>query len=145
MPLKKLGRPPFLSVNEVENDSLVEVVEPPYIVPADQSKWGRERGRAVVQLGDGEVRTWSMNTTTWDRLIDEFGDDPQHWVGRKVRIRKERQVVRGEEKSVLYGVPYEEPQQRLDPTPDKEIMARIAKLPPTQKKALLEALKEETA
>ena len=49
---------------------------------------------------------------------------------RKLKIRKESRTISGEERT---------------PTTDKETMNRVAKLPPDQKKALLEALKEETA
>ncbi len=113
VPLVKLGAPPFLSPNEVENDMLLKVVREPYIVPAEKTKWGKARGRVVVELPDGEQRRWTMNTTTWDRLIDAFGAEPGAWLNRKVRIRKEMQVVTGENKMVLYGLPYKEPQQPL--------------------------------
>ncbi len=154
MPLKKLGRPPFLNVNEVMNDDLLEVLEPPYIVPAEKMKWGRARGRAIVKIvRTNEVRTWTMNVTTWDRLIDEFGTDPDHWVGKKIRLSIEKQVVRGEDKLVLYGKPYHELQQQLPatatanlkPTVEDDIAQRIAKLSPESKTALLEKFKEKVA
>ena len=113
MPLPKLGAPPFLSVNEVENDDVLVVVREPFVVSAEKTRWGKARGRVVVQLPDGEERRWTMNTTTWDRLVDAFGDEPAAWLNKKVKVRKEMQVVTGENKVVLYGLPYKEPQQPL--------------------------------
>jgi hypothetical protein len=66
-----------------------------------------------------------------------------------VKIKKMPQVVRGENREVLFGVPYIEPQQKLQldqPTQPKniegEILEKVKGLPAEQKKALLEALKE---
>lgn len=113
MPLKKLGAPPFVSVNEVENDDVVTVVSEPYIVSAEKTKWGKARGRVTVKLPEGELRRWTMNTTTWDRLVDAFGTEPSAWLNKKIKIRKEQQTVTGELKTVMYGLPYREPQQSI--------------------------------
>lgn len=108
-----LVRPPFISPNEVENDMLLTVVREPYIVPAEKTRWGNARGRVVVQLPNSEQRRWTMNTTTWDRLIDDFGAEPSAWLNKKIRVKKEQQTVTGELKTVVYGLPYHEPQQPL--------------------------------
>jgi len=77
MPLKPLGRPPYLLPTEIEHDDLVEIIEKPYIVEAEKTKWGKERGRAVIKvLRTNAIRMWTMNNTTWDKLIQAYGEDP---------------------------------------------------------------------
>jgi hypothetical protein len=144
--LPRMGKPPFLKPHHAQQDDLVEIVEEPYVRSAEDSAFGRERGYAVVKLvRNGELYTWGMNTTTWDRLIDAFGEDSALWKGKRVKIKVETQTVRGEQKQIVYGVPYREPQQPLNPQPqvevDREIMAKVKALAPEQKAALVEALK----
>lgn len=138
MPLKKLGAPPFLVADEVEQDDLVEIIDKPFIAPAEQSRYGKARGKACVKLvRTGEVRMWTMNTTTWDRLVDAFGVEPEMWLNKKVLIKKEQRNISGVEKTVLFGKPYQNPQQPLAPS-----TIDVKKLTPEQKKALRQALKE---
>ena len=145
MPLKPLGRPPYLLPDEIEQDDVVEIIEKPYIVPAEKTKWGKERGKAQIKiLRNGQVRTWTMNNTTWDKLIQAFGENPDYWMNKKVQIKKEIRNISGVDKEVLFGKPYKEPQKKLDTSPeDTELIARVKKLPPEAKETLLEALKEE--
>lgn len=113
MSLKKLSKPPFLNSDEVQKGDVLTVVDEPYIISAEQSKWGKERGRVTVQLpNNGEKRTWTMNNTTWDKLIDAFGASPQGWIGKKVQLDIQMMNVRGEPKRVLYGKPYTEIKQQ---------------------------------
>jgi hypothetical protein len=117
MPVKRLGRPPFLSVNEINDNDVFQIVEPPYLVSAEQSKWGKERYRVVVKkLEDGEfgLRTWTLNTSTSNSLLDAFGENEALWVGKKIRLRKREEYVLGKQKFVLYGEPYQEPQKQLE-------------------------------
>ena len=113
MSLHKLGAPPFLSINEVENDMIVTIVREPFVVSLENSKWGKARGRVTIKLPNGEERRWTMNVTTWDRLIDDYGAEPSMWMNKKIRLKKVRMVINGEYKPVLYGVPYREPQKPL--------------------------------
>jgi len=142
--LPRLGKPPFLKPHHVQPDDLVEIVEEPYVRGSEESMFGKTRGYAVVRLmRTGDLYTWGFNTTTWDRLIKAFGDESSLWIGKRVKIKVEKQLVRGEEKPVLYGVPYREPQQQLQPNPlDKAILNQLKALPMEQKHALLQALKE---
>lgn len=56
--------------------SPISANQKPYIVPADRTKWGKERGKATVRLvRTGDERRWTLNATTWDRLLDAFGED----------------------------------------------------------------------
>jgi len=87
------------------------MLKEPYVQTEEESKFGRSRGYCVIRLvRTGETYTWGLNGTTWDRLLDAFGEDSVLWVGKKVRLKLETQIVRGEDKTILYGVPYKEPQ-----------------------------------
>jgi hypothetical protein len=143
--LPRMGRPPFLKPHHLRQDDLVEIVEEPYVRSAEESRFERPRGYAVVRLvRTGELYTWGFNTTTWDRLIDAFGEDSAQWKGKKVKVKLENQTVRGEQKQIIFGVPYKEPQQKLEEASnvESEILEKVKALPAEQKKALLEALKE---
>ena len=105
--LKRLGKPPFLTAKHLKQSDILEIVNEPYVQSAKQSKFDRERGCAeVILLRTGEVYTYCMNTTTWDTLIDGFGDDSSSWIGKKIIIRLETQTVRGELRQVIYGSPH---------------------------------------
>jgi hypothetical protein len=144
-----MSRPPYLKPHHVKQDDVVEIVEEPYVRSAEESRFERSRGYAVVRLlRTGELYTWGFNSTTWDRLLDAFGDDSALWKGKRVKIRLETQTVRGEQKQVIFGVPYNEPQQKLPVDQqlgsplEADLMAKVKALPLEQKKALLEALNE---
>jgi len=88
--LPRMGRPPFLKPHHVQQDDLVEIVEEPYVRSAEESRFEKPRGYAVVRLvRTGELYTWGFNTTTWDRLIDAFGEDSALWKGKKVKVKLE--------------------------------------------------------
>ncbi len=53
----------------------------------------------------GEIYRWGVNITSNDRLVDKFGDEGDMWTGKEIRIKKVAEVVRGEEKFVLYAYP----------------------------------------
>jgi len=147
--LPRMGRPPFLKPHHVKQDDLVEIMEEPYVRSAEESHFERPMGYAVVRLvRTGELYTWGFNTTTWDRLIDAFGEDSAQWKGKKVKVKLENQTVRGEQKQIIFGVPYREPQQSLtahvnpSTTEENKLLSKVKALPAEQKRALLEALKE---
>jgi len=112
--LPKMSKPPYLKPHHVQQDDLLEILEEPFIQTAEESKFDRQRGYAVVRLvRTGETFLWGLNGTTWDRLIDGFGDNSMLWVGKKVKLKLENTTIRGQEKQVIYGVVYREPQKSL--------------------------------
>ena len=149
MTLKKLGKPPYLRAEEVKDGDVVEIVEEPYIVPAEQTKWGRSRGQAIVKLTNRELRTWPMNTTTWDCLFNAFGSVASKWIGKRVVINRVTQNISGKNRLVLFGEPYSDPQQTLNadnPLNQSEDTQRLLKdlnkLSPEQRKAVFEGFKQ---
>jgi len=150
--LPRMGRPPFLKPHHVKQDDLVEIVDEPYIRSAEESRFEKPKGYAVVRLlRTGELFTWGFNNITWNRLLDAFGDDSSLWKGKKVKVKIETQTVRGEQRQVIFGVPYREPQQKLPVNKETEnpletdLITKVKTLSLEQKKALLEALSESLA
>lgn len=114
MVLPRMGKPPFLKPHHVQQDDLLEIVEQPYVQSEEESTFGRQRGYCVVRLvRTGETYTWGLNTTTWDRLLDAFGDNAALWKAKRIKVKLESMTVRGDVKQVMYGVPYQEPQKSL--------------------------------
>lgn len=149
MPLKPLGRPFYLLPDEVQQDDVLEIMDKPYIVPAEMTKWNKERAKVQVKIIRTElIRTWNMNNTTFDKLLDAFGEDPGLWLGKKVQVKKETRNINGVDKVVLFGKPYVQPQQQLSseqtaPAPanvDEALMQQIKQLAPEEKQRLLQSL-----
>lgn len=112
--LPRMGKPPYLKPHFVQDGDVLQITGEPYVKSEEESKFGRQRGYAAVRLiRTGEEYTWGMNSTTWDRLIDGFGEDSALWVNKKVKVKLDRQMIRGEDKQIIYGMPYLEPQKNL--------------------------------
>jgi len=95
-----------LKAHHVEDGDLATITELPYIQPADQSQFGKERTIVTVQIQrTGQLYRWSLNVTSNDRLVDQFGSDGDTWMGKEVRVQKRREIIRGEERYVVYAVP----------------------------------------
>lgn len=104
--IPKRGKEPFLKAHHVDNDDLVVVTAPAYIQEGD---YGERTVVAVTVKRTGEAYRWSLNGTTNDRCREAWSGDGDLWENKVLRVQKVRQIVRGEERFVLYGVPYKEP------------------------------------
>lgn len=112
--LFRMGKPPYLKPHHVQKDDLLEIIAEPYVQSEEESKFGRARGYMQVRLvRTGESYTWGMSTTTWDRLLDAFGEDSALRKGKRVKVKLDSQTIRGEDKQIIYGSAYEEPQKNL--------------------------------
>ena len=104
--IPRRGKPPFLTPMHVEDNDLCVVVEPPYVQPADKSKFGKERTIITVLVKrTGEIYRWGLNTTSNDRLVDRFGIEGDLWKGKELRVQKRSENVAGRERRVLYALP----------------------------------------
>jgi len=104
--IPKRGKDPFLKAHHVENDDLVVITVPAYIQDGD---YGDRTVVNVIVKRTGESYRWSLNGTTNDRCREAWSSDGDLWENKVLKIQKVKQIIRGEEKSVLYGVPYKEP------------------------------------
>lgn len=103
--IPKRGKDPFLKAHFVENDDVVVIAAPAYIQDVD---FGERTVVDVTVKRTGEGYRWSLNGTTNDRCREAWSSDGDLWEGKSLRVQKRQQVVRGEERFVLYGVPYAE-------------------------------------
>jgi len=104
--IPKRSKDPFLKAHHVENDDLVVVTAPAYVQEGD---YGERTVVDVTVKRTGDAYRWSLNGTTNDRCREAWGADGDLWQNKVLKVQKAKQVIRGEEKFVLYGVPVKEP------------------------------------
>lgn len=56
----------------------------------------------LVKLINGEEKNINVNQTSLNGLIDAFGDDSLHWIGKQVKVWLIKQNVAGKFVDVLY-------------------------------------------
>jgi len=102
----------FLKAEHVVNDDLVLITGPAYV--QESEKFGEKTVVPVTVKRTGDKFRWTLNGTTSDRCRHVWSSDGNLWEDKVLQIKKSKQVIRGEEKEVLYGVPYKEPKESLD-------------------------------
>jgi len=67
----------------------------------EDAKYGN---KLVILLGlvNGEIKKATLNNTTFNTLIDEFGDDTMDWIKQEVRVHIIQTKVGNDFKDVLY-------------------------------------------
>jgi len=100
--LRRPGAVPFLTVDDVRSGDILEIVEKPQ--KSNLSKFG-ERYVIGVQLPNGQTRMWTLNKTTFNDLLEAFGDLPSQWVGQHVRVEVSTMYIRGERRKAIFGEP----------------------------------------
>jgi len=94
----------FIDPELINDGDTVEILDVD-VIPKEETKFGKsDRTILAVTLKGNEYR-WGINNITNDRLVDTFGGDSSNWIGKKVTIDKQRQIVAGKERNVLYGIP----------------------------------------
>lgn len=110
MKLKFLGKPPYMRPEHLQPGDVITIIEEPYV---KDGKFG-PRGYAVAKLDrTDELYTVPFNTTSWDALINAFGEDSEVWLHRRAKASLDTQTVRGELRRVVFWTPYVEPQKHL--------------------------------
>ncbi len=104
--IPRRGKEPWLKAHHVENHDLVLIVAPAYV---QDGRYGERTVVNVTVRRTGDSFRWSLNDTTSDRCRDAWSPDGRGWEDKVIKVQKIKQVVRGEEKFVLYGVPFKEP------------------------------------
>jgi hypothetical protein len=104
--IPRRGADPFISPVDVEEGDVCTITEPPYIQPAEKTRYQKERTVITVQVQrTGEVYRWGLNTTSNDRLVEAFGTDGDMWTGLRVAAELREMNVSGVMKTVLYARP----------------------------------------
>ena len=71
-----------------------------------------------MMLPNAEIKPWLMNITTQDRCVKAWGDSSKYWIDKSIWVELKEQNVRGQIRTVIYGVPHkEESLLRRDLTP----------------------------
>jgi hypothetical protein len=98
----------FLRIEDVKDGDVAEIVSEVRVRPAEESKFKKQSFLVDVRLPGGEVKTWTMNMTTFKRLIEAYGDDVppfRGWMGKKVRLTVQPVTVAGETRLAIFGFP----------------------------------------
>jgi hypothetical protein len=104
--IPRRGKPRFIKAENVENNDLATIIEPPNIQSAEESKYGKERTIITLKLHRAkEVFRMGLNNTSNDRLVDAYGEDGILWKDKEIRIQKRLENVRGTDRHVLYVNP----------------------------------------
>ncbi|MEM2351236.1 MAG: hypothetical protein QXT26_02395 [Thermoproteota archaeon] len=114
----KIKASKWLRASDVRDGDIVVIVSEGQNRSAEETPFQRPVFEIDVKLPSGEVRTWTMNTTTQRRCAEAFGDETGNWVNKKVKIQLREQNVRGVMKTVVYGVPIREELQVFESKPE---------------------------
>jgi hypothetical protein len=72
---------------------LVEILDEAREVRADDL--GKDVFRCTAGLKDGKEKTWTINATCWNKLIDAFGPQTTDWIGKSVNLTTGKSKVGG--------------------------------------------------
>lgn len=130
MNMTKLPKPAsnFLRPEDVDDGDVVEVVGHLETIPAEDSKYGKERHIIPVQFKDGTEKRWGLNTTSYRTLYESFGDEGDNWISKQVKVVKNREKVRGETRYVLYAEPADTPAKQASLETDNDFRKKLDKL-----------------
>jgi hypothetical protein len=67
----------------------------------EESPYGT-RLQIGLKIASGEDKILTLNPTSKNALIDQYGDDTKDWVGKEARIHIVKTLVSGKAKQVLY-------------------------------------------
>lgn len=95
---------PFLPPDYVKDGELATIVEEPYIIFAEDSKYGKEQTIITIKLKrDNKTYRWSLNPTSNDRLVKAFGDNAEYWINQDIVIQKRTLTFKDKQKDVLFA------------------------------------------
>ena len=136
----KLPKPAskYLRPDDVEDGSTVQITGHLVTIPAEETKYGRERHVIPIKLEDDTEKQWGLNQTSYRTLYDAFGDDGDNWINKLVKVVKNREKVRGNTLYVLYAEPSNKTPTKQASLPVNE--EALAKLSPEEKQRLIKKL-----
>jgi len=95
----------WLKADDFENDEEVEFTDAgeKTEIPTPNGEENKEGFEIGIKLPNGESRKWTMNKTSQRAVAQKYGVLTDRWVGKKVKLFKADQNVRGEMKQVIYA------------------------------------------
>lgn len=99
----------FLSGDDIPEKGVMAVItEEPHMVPSNfPAKDGsrKEQCRILLKFGKNIERLWTMNSTSFNKCVEQFGTKESAWVGKKVFLTRVSALVNGQMRKVVYGEP----------------------------------------
>lgn len=95
----------YLSTKEVQKELVCEFVTEGKLVEREFDGEKRKQFNIEIKLPDGKVKTWSMNRTSQKAIAKEYGTETAKWIGKKFKLYKLKQNVKGVMKEVMYAEP----------------------------------------
>lgn len=75
---------------------------------ADELPFESKIDRYEIEIEmEGEKYKWLPNKTSIRKLAKKFGRDSGNWIGKKIKLYRTEQNIRGEVKGVVNGEPLE--------------------------------------
>lgn len=101
----------WLRSRDIEGGEIATILSEGNIV---EKEFEKGKKKVVLEL-DVEINkkryTWTLNKTTLRKIINKWGDETKKWIGKKIKLKKVKVLVRGEEKESIIGEPLEETQK----------------------------------
>lgn len=100
----------YLKVDHVKSGDVLKFVDAGQIITKDfKQKDGTSQKRSLLEIGvkipNGEIKTYSPNSTSVKYLTEAFGPNTEDWVGKEARAVIVEQIAFGEIQNVLVVKP----------------------------------------
>ena len=101
----------YLTSADVKDGDILEILEGPELRSKEDTGFDRDVYGVTVLLPNKTNKMWTLNKTTYNDCWDEWGDESENWIGKKLKIATENRKIRGEKKTIIYGEPTQENSQ----------------------------------
>lgn len=92
----------FLKADDVKTGDIVKFISEGKYVDKEFEGKKKQGFNIEIRFDDDEETTASLNATSFNNMIDAYGDDTVSWVGKEARIEKVTQNVQGKFKDVIF-------------------------------------------
>ena len=77
---------------------------------------GKEVYRCTVKPKDGNQKTWTINSTCWNKLIDAYGNETKDWIGKTVNLTTGKSRAGGRMVDIITATTAKEALRELNKT-----------------------------
>lgn len=86
----------------LNNGDLVTILEEGELKDGEFKGKKTKRFETRLKLVNGEEKKIGFNNTSWNNMIDAFGEETKEWIGKTIKTWIVNQNVSGEFKDVVY-------------------------------------------
>ena len=102
--MAEIDIPEFLKPDDINDNEEVEIIsEAEEVLIKNNDGTTTKKWQIEVKLPNGRIKVWTLNKTSAVTLTNKFGREMSNWIGKKIKITKVTQMVRGQQKDVLYA------------------------------------------